>query len=54
MNEDEKARRFNEKAAEIKRDREEARGIVPPRTWWCCGVERSINERCSCGEGYYD
>ena len=20
--------------------------------WWCCGVERSTKDRCSCGEKY--
>jgi len=22
------------------------------KTWWCCGVERSIEDRCSCGDKY--
>lgn len=21
-------------------------------TWWCCGVERSVEDRCSCGDKY--
>lgn len=21
-------------------------------TWWCCGVEKPITQRCSCGTSY--
>ncbi len=23
-----------------------------PETWWCCGVNKPIDKRCSCGETY--
>jgi hypothetical protein len=23
-------------------------------TWWCCGVERPIDQRCSCGDSSKD